>query len=124
MSLKNKFHLLSSFILFASPLFAEQIPFIYTNGGPTKMNLSSCVSLAKKEMRLGNFTRDLGVLYDSNNEHSATIFSSHSYKPVSITYRCMTDINTWTYGIGSLDNKEAWDSYVYFYGVVERLIDQ
>ena len=124
MALKIKFHLLSFFTLFGSPLFAEQIPIIYTNGGPTEMNLSSCVSLAKKEMRLGNFTRDLEVLYDSDNSHSATIFSSHSYKPVSITYRCMTDINTWTYGIGSLDNKEAWESYEYFYRVVQRLIDQ
>ena len=79
--------------------------------------------MAKKEMKLANFTRDLEVLYDSNNSHSATIFSLHSYKPVSITHRCMTDINTWTYGIGSLDNKEAWDSYVYFFEVVESLID-
>ena len=123
MALKIKFHLLSFFTLFGSPLFAEQIPIIYTNGGTTQMNLSSCVSLAKKEMGLGNFTRDLQVVYDSDNSHSATIFSSHSYKPVSITYRCMTDINTWTYGIGSLDNKEAWDSYVYFYGVVKVLMD-
>ena len=123
MALKIKFHLLSFFTLFGSPLFAEQIPIIYTNGGTTQMNLSSCVSLAKKEMGLGNFTRDLQVVYDSDNSHSATIFSSHSYKPVSITYRCMTDINTWTYGIGSLDNKEAWDSYVYFYGVVKGLMD-
>ena len=123
MALKNKFHLLSFLTLFGSPLYAEQIPYIYTNGGPTEMNLISCVSLAKKEMRLGNFTRDLEVLYDSDNSHSATIFSSHSYKPVSITYRCMTNINTWTFGIGSLDNKEAWDSYEYFYGVVQRLID-
>ena len=123
MALKIKFHLLSFFTLLGSPLFAEQIPIIYTNGGTTQMNLSSCVSLAKKEMGLGNFTRDLQVVYDSDNSHSATIFSSHSYKPVSITYRCMTDINTWTYGIGSLDNKEAWDSYVYFYGVVKGLMD-
>ena len=123
MALKNKFYLMSFFFLFGGALSAEQIPYIYTNGGPTEMNLSSCVSLAKKEMRLGNFTRNLEVLYDSDNSHSATIFSSHSYKPVSITYRCMTDINTWTYGVGSLDNKEAWDSYVYFHGVVETLID-
>ena len=123
MALKIKFHFLSFLTFFGSPLFAEQIPYIYTNGGPTEMNLGSCVSLAKKEMRLGNFTRDLEVLYDSDNSHSATIFSSHSYKPVSITYRCMTDINTWTYGIGSLDNREAWDSYAYFYRVVEGLLD-
>ncbi len=123
MALKNKFYLLSFFTLFGSPLFAEQIPYIYTNGGRTEMNLSSCISLAKKELRLANFTRDLEVSYDSDNSHSATIFSSHSNKPVSITYRCMTDINTWTYGIGSLDNREAWDSYVYFYGVVKGLMD-
>ena len=121
--MKRNLFLLYFFTLFGSPLLADQIPYIYTNGGPTEMNLISCVSLAKKEMRLGNFTRDLEVLYDSDNSHSATIFSSHSYKPVSITYRCMTNINTWTFGIGSLDNKEAWDSYEYFYGVVQRLID-
>ncbi len=121
MSLKNKFHLLSFFTLFGSPLFAEQIPYIYTNGGPTEMNLSSCVSLAKREMRLGNFTRDLEVLYDSNNSHSATIISSHSYKPVSITYRCMTDINTRTFGIASLDNNEAWESYLNFHATAQNL---
>ena len=115
MALKIKFYLLSFFTLFGSPLFAEQIPHIYTNGGTTEMNLSSCVSLAKKEMRLGNFTRDLQVVYDSDNSHSATIFSSHSNKPVSITYRCMTNINTWTFGIGSVDHEEAWNSYKNFY---------
>ena len=123
MALKIKFHLLSFLTLFGSPLFAEQIPYIYTNGGKTQMNLSRCVSTAKKEMRLGSFTRGIEVVYDSNNSHSATLFAFHSYKPVSITYRCMTNINTWTYGIGSLDNKEAWDSYVYFHGTVSGLID-
>ena len=124
MVLKIKFHFLSLFTLFGGPLLAEQIPYIYTNGGTIETNLSRCVSTAKKEMRLGNFTRNLEIVYDSNNSHSATIRSEHSYKPVSITYRCMTDINTWTFGVGSLDNKEAWDSYKYFYekihGVTKR----
>ena len=87
------------------------------------MNLSSCVLNAKKERRLGNFTRGLQVVYDSNNSHSATIFSFHNYKPVSITYRCMTDIDTWTFGIASLNNNEAWDSYTYFHGRVSEFLD-
>ena len=115
MIFKNKFHLLTFFILFGNPLLAEQIPYIYTNGGTIDTNLSRCVSTAKKEMRLGNFTRNLQIIYDSDNSHSATIRSEHSYRPVSITYRCMTNINTWTFGIGSLDHDEAWDSYKYFY---------
>ena len=115
MVLKNKIPLLSLFTIFGSPLLAGQIPFIYINGGPINTNLSSCVSIAKEEMRLGNFTRNLQIVYDENNSHSATIRSEHTYKPVSITYRCMTDINTWTFGIGSVDEGEAWDAYVFFY---------
>jgi len=115
MALKNKFHLLSFFTLFGSPLLAGQIPYIYTNGGTIDTNLSRCVSTAKKEMRLGNFTRNLQIVYDDDNSHSATIRSEHSYKPVSITYRCMTNINTWTFGIGSVDAEEAWNAYTYFY---------
>ena len=113
MALKNKFHLLP--FLFGSPLLAGQIPYIYTNGGTIDTNLSRCVSTAKKEMRLGNFTRNLQIVYDDDNSHSATIRSEHSYKPVSITYRCMTNINTWTFGIGSVDSEEAWNAYIYFY---------
>tara|TARA_Y100001933_G_scaffold49630_1_gene48476 strand:- start:717 stop:1091 length:375 start_codon:yes stop_codon:yes gene_type:complete len=115
MVFKNKFHFLTFFILFGNPLLAEQIPYIYTNGGTIDTNLSRCVSTAKKEMRLGNFTKNLQIVYDEDNSHSATIRSEHSYKPVSITYRCMTDINTWTFGIGSVDHEEAWNSYKYFY---------
>ena len=107
MVLKNKFRILSFFTLFGSPLLAEQIPYIYTNGGTINTNLNRCVSTAKKEMRLGNFTRNLQIVYDDDNSHSATIRSEHRYKPVSITYRCMTNINTWTFGIGSVDEEEA-----------------
>ena len=121
MLLKNKFTLLSFFSLFGSPLFAEQIPYIYTNGGTIDTNLSRCVSTAKKEMRLGNFTRNLQIVYDDDNSHSATIFSFHNYKPVSITYRCMTDIKTRTFGIASLDNNEAWESYLNFHASAQNL---
>ena len=113
--MKRNLFLLSFFTLFGSPLLAEQIPYIYTNGGTINTNLRGCVSIAKKEMRLGNFTRNLQIVYDEDNSHSATIRSEHSYMPVSITYRCMTDINTWTYGIGSVDPQEAWNAYEYFY---------
>ena len=113
--MKRNLFLLYFFTLFGSPLLADQIPYIYTNGGQINTNLSRCVSTAKKEMRLGNFTRNLQVVYDEDNLHSATIRSEHSYKPVSITYRCMTDINTWTYGIGAVDHQEAWKAYEYFY---------
>ena len=113
--MKKNLFLLSFFTLFGSPLLAEKIPYIYTNGGKINTNLSRCVSTAKKEMRLGNFTRNLEIVYDEDNSHSATMRSEHSYKPVSITYRCMTDINTWTYGIGSVDHHEAWNAYKYFY---------
>ena len=121
MNLKNKFSCLSLITIFGCPLLAEQIPYIYTNGGPTNMTLSSCVSRAKQEMRLADFDRGLEIIYDSNNSHSATIFSRHNYKPVSITYRCMTDINTRTFGIASLDNDEAWESYLYFHGTAQTL---
>ena len=121
MNQKNKFSFLSLFALFGCPLLAEQIPYIYTNGGPTNMTLSSCVSRAKQEMTLADFSRGLEIIYDSNNSHSATIFSRHGYKPVSITYRCMTDINTRTFGIASLDNDEAWEAYLYFHKTAQNL---
>ena len=121
MNLKKNLHLLSLFSLFGYPLLAEQIPYVYTNGGPTNMTLSQCVSRAKQEMRLADFFRGLEIIYDSNNSHSATIFSRHSYKPVSITYRCMTDINTRTFGIASLDNNEAWESYLNFHASAQNL---
>ena len=121
MNLKNKFCFLSLFTLFECPLLAEQIPYVYTNGGPTNMTLSRCVSRAKQEMTLAEFTRGLETIYDSNNAHSATIFSQHNYKPVSITYRCMTDINTRTFGIASLDNDEAWEAYLYFHKTAQNL---
>ena len=117
--MKRNLFLLSFFTLFGSPLLAEQIPYIYTNGGTINTNLRRCVSTAKKEMRLGNFTRNLEIVYDEDNSHSATIRSEHSYNPVSITYRCMTDINTWTYGIGSVDHQEAWNAYEYFYNKIK-----
>ncbi len=121
MNLKKKFHLLSLFSLFGYPLLAEQIPYVYTNGGPTNMTLSQCVSRAKQEMRLADFSRGLEIINDSNNSHSATIFSRHNYKPVSLTYRCMTDINTRTFGIASLDNNEAWESYLNFHATAQNL---
>ena len=121
MNLKKKFYLLSFFSLLGCTLSADQIPYVYTNGGPTQMTLRSCLSRAKEEMRLAKFTRNLQVVYDDDNSHSATIFSSHSYRPVGITYRCLTNINTRTWGIASLDNDEAWESYLYFNRKVREL---
>ena len=121
MAFKYKFLLLSFVSFLGYPLSAEQIPYVYTNGGPIRMTLSSCITTAKKEMKLAGFTSNIQVLYDSTNSHSATIFSIHSFKPVSITYRCMTDINTRTFGISSLDNKQAWDAYTYFHAGANAL---
>ena len=70
MNLKKKLHLLSLFGLFGYPLLAEQIPYVYTNGGPTNMTLSQCVSRAKQEMRLADFFKGLEIIYDSNNLNS------------------------------------------------------
>ena len=124
--MKRNLFLLYFFTLFGSPLLADQIPYIYTNGGKINTNLSRCVSTAKKDMRLGNFTRNLVIVYDEDNSHSATLRSEHSYKPVSITYRCMTNLNTWTFGIGAIDEEEAWNAYDYFLkkitGVTKNLI--
>ena len=122
MAFKKKFLFLSFVSVFLCPLLADQIPYVYTNGGPIRMTLSGCISTAKKEMKLAGFTRNMEVLYDSANSHSATIFSIHSFKPVAITYRCMTDINTRTFGISSLDNQQAWDAYTYFHAGANALL--
>ena len=124
--MKRNLFFLSFFTLSVGPLLAEQIPYVYTGGGNIYTDLSRCVSTAKKDMRLGNFTRNLVIVYDEDNSHSATLRSEHSYKPVSITYRCMTNLNTWTFGIGAIDEEEAWNAYDYFLkkitGVTKNLI--
>ena len=113
-----------AFPLTGLPLLAENMtPYVYTNGGTTSQTLTECVSAGKNELRTAGFTRDFEVVYDNSNSHSASLFATHRYKPVAIGYRCMTNIATWTYGISSLDNDEAWDTYINFHSVVNELLN-
>ena len=122
----NKLNIFIAFAVSATglPLLAENMaPYVYTNGGTTSETLRECVSTAKRELRAAQFTRDFEVIYDDSNSHSASLFATHRFKPVSIGYRCMTNIATWTYVISSLDNDEAWDTYLNFHSVVNDLLD-
>ena len=121
MSLKTTFFALT---LFTCPVLADLAPSVYTNGGPTQETLGVCIASAKRQMRLAGFTKYLDVIYDKSNSHSASIFAEKKNKPVSIAYRCMTDISSWTYGIAANDNDEAWDAYSDFYNIVSELLNE
>ena len=113
-----------SLTLFTCPVLADVGPYVYTNGGTTQETLQVCISSAKRTMRLAGFTKYLNVVYDESNSHSASIFAEQENKPISIAYRCMTNISSWTYGVAANDNDEAWDAYSDFYNIVSESLNE
>ena len=124
MSIKTTFFSFYSLTLLACPVLADVAPYVYTNGGTTPETLVACISSAKKQMRLAGYTENLQVVYDESNSHSASIFAVKKNKPISIAYRCMTNLSAWTYGIAANDFDESWDAYSDFHNIVSELLKE
>ena len=90
------------------------VPYLYLNAGTMGENesVNECLEIATREMKIAGFTKIRDSYIDKNNKKQATIIADHSWRPVTITYRCAEDMKVWAFGISAIDNDDAYNSYV------------
>ena len=90
------------------------VPYLYLNAGTMAKNesVNECVEIAMREMKIAGFTKIRDSYLDENNKKQATIIADHSWRPVTITYRCAEDMKVYAWGVTAIDNNDAYETYI------------
>ena len=90
------------------------VPYLYVNGGTMGdyESVNECVEIATREMKIAGFTKIVDSYLDEKNKKQATIIADHSWRPVTITYRCFEDLKVYAWGVSAIDNDDAYESYI------------
>ena len=89
------------------------VPYIYVNGGNMgdDESVKECLKIAKREMKIAGFTKNIDSIVDKDNKKQATIYAYHSKRPATISYVCNEDLKVYSYGVSAIDNDDAYESY-------------
>ena len=90
------------------------VPYLYINAGTMGdyESVNECVEIATREMKIAGFTKIRDSYIDKNNKKQATIIADHSWRPVTMTYRCAEDMKVYGWGVTAIDNNDAYETYI------------